>query len=411
MKKSIRKNDENKPPNDFRQLSIQKTVLKKTILVNLINFKSKNQKRDRSISLEQIKSKKTTILHPEKSISPSCNPCLKISVSVKGTSQNQHNHSPHKQKNKLQKIIFSDELISPTPSPTKSKKPNKNVFPSNDLVEISLQCEINGYFLFQEIGKGSYATVFKAEYVATKTQVAIKIYKKNELTETRENSIKHEISILLKLNHPNIVKFIDCFSNKTHVFLVTELILGKNLYTSFKKKFADVGVESDNKLNRKKFADGIMKQLFSAVFYLHSKLINHRDIKLDNVVYDSNSKAVKLIDFGFSKVINPQIPEKLFCGTPTYMSPEAVLHQESITLQSDVWALGVVYYAIIFNQFPFSGKTDRDLYLNIAGQSLMVPNWLSNQQTQFFGNILNKNWKERISIFQIVKNFEKNIDN
>jgi len=255
---------------------------------------------------------------------------------------------------------------------------------------------INDYRIIKEIGHGSYAAVFEAEYMPTRTPVAIKIYKKSSLTQTRESSIKHELHVLLNLDHPNVVKFIDCFSDRDNIYLVMELIKGKNLYASFKLRFKDVLQDPNNKIIRKAFVKNIFRQLTSAVAYLHSKKVNHRDIKLDNIVYDPEKKQIKLIDFGFSKKIDPQKSERLYCGTPSYMSPEAILKEEFKTLSADIWAMGVVHFALLFFEFPFSGATDKELYHNIINQKSRYQEWASSSDIQILELMLMKNWKNRI---------------
>lgn len=257
--------------------------------------------------------------------------------------------------------------------------------------------------MLEEIGRGSYARVHRAVFTETGTEVALKVYRRSGLTATRENSLKHELSVLVKLRHPHIVRFLDSFATSAHVFLVTELVRGRNLYASFKTGFADLGMAEASRKARRRFARQVTGQIASAVEYLHRKLINHRDIKLDNIVFDAAAGVAKLIDFGFSKVVDPQTPEVLTCGTPTYMSPEAVLRKESVTLQSDVWALGVVHYALLFRRFPFTGATDSELYACIATQPLRVPDWLADDDLAFLDGVFLKDWRQRTTIFGVVQ--------
>ena len=262
---------------------------------------------------------------------------------------------------------------------------------------------IKDYLLLNEIGEGSYGKVYKAEYLPTKTPVAVKIYPKSTLTKTRETSIKNEINILVNVDHPNIVKFIDCFSNKEHIFIVMELLEGENLYRSFKKGFSDFAVDFSRPEMRSQFAITILSQLASALAYLHERSINHRDIKLDNIVFDSKTGCIKLIDFGFSKVVSPYMPERLYCGTPSYMAPEALRKEESNTLAVDVWATGVVYFTLLFGKFPFRGSTDSELFESIMTKKLFFPEWLEEGEVHILRKCLEKNWKLRISAPELVK--------
>ena len=85
---------------------------------------------------------------------------------------------------------------------------------------------------------------------------------------------------------------------------------------------------------------------------MHQRNVTHRDIKLENILLDETRTRVKLIDFGFSACI-PY--EKKVCGTPSYMAPEIVSKIEYSGPPADIWALGVLLYALLCGRFPFKG--------------------------------------------------------
>jgi tRNA A-37 threonylcarbamoyl transferase component Bud32 len=204
------------------------------------------------------------------------------------------------------------------------------------------------YELQKCIGQGAYAKVYKAIHLPTKTKVAIKLYEKSKLSEKlRQKSIKREIKILSRLNHPNIVNFIDCFSTKNHIYLVMELVRGLSLYELLKKQPDRKIKESNGKT--------IIKQILKAMSYCHSKCVSHRDIKLENVIISGNGE-VKVIDFGFSTCIPNEKKVKMFCGTPSYMAPEIVQKIEYCGPPVDIWATGVLFYVLISGKFPFRGR-------------------------------------------------------
>ena len=99
----------------------------------------------------------------------------------------------------------------------------------------------------------------------------------------------------------------------------------------------------------------MFKAIVSAIAYCHSKQICHRDIKLENILLDEQGNP-KLIDFGFSTCIPNDKKVKIFCGTPSYMSPEIVQKIEYNGPPADVWALGVLLYALLTGTFPFKGN-------------------------------------------------------
>lgn len=93
--------------------------------------------------------------------------------------------------------------------------------------------------------------------------------------------------------------------------------------------------------------------------------MTHRDIKLENIIIDKKG-IIKLIDFGFCCSSTSDVLLKVFCGTPSYMSPEIVNKREYLGAPTDVWASGVLLYAMLCGAFPFRGVTDKDLYRKIV---------------------------------------------
>ena len=199
------------------------------------------------------------------------------------------------------------------------------------------------------LGHGGMSDVFGAYDTILNQKVAIKIIKEECLNKP-ESIIRfeNEARFSSALNHPNIVKIFNYSEYKNLPFIVNEYIKGRTLkeYLDVKKSFSV------------KETCHIMLELCDALMYIHNKGIIHRDIKPQNIFYDSNGE-VKLADFGISFLLNSNLnvnENKRVMGTAEYMAPE-IIRGKSPSSQSDVYALGVTFYELITGCVPFDGET------------------------------------------------------
>jgi len=197
------------------------------------------------------------------------------------------------------------------------------------------------YFIGKRIGQGAYAVVKAGIDTRNNQKVAIKIYDKKNLKDIqRRKGVRREIKLLERMKHDNIIRLYEAFDNKKQVFLVMDNVSGGSLHSLLKSK--------PNRQLRESEAKNIFGQIASAIKYCHSKNITHRDIKLENILLDENKQNIKLIDFGFSTCIPNEKKIKIFCGTPSYMAPEIVSKKEFWGPPADIWALGVLLYALLW---------------------------------------------------------------
>lgn len=246
----------------------------------------------------------------------------------------------------------------------------------------------------KQIGQGAYASVRIAFNKRLGHKVALKIYDKAKLMEPqRQYNMQNEIKILKKLNHPNIVKLHSAFDTRRHVVIEMEVVKGASLHGFLKSK-------EKRRLDEPE-AKRIFGQILSGIEHCHTNNVAHRDIKLENLLLDE-SQNVKIIDFGFSTCMPAQKRMRIFCGTPSYMAPEIVTRKEYAGPPADVWALGVLLYAILCGTFPFKGSTDRELYRRISHGLFSLPTHLSSAGRALISKMLTVDADRRPNVHELL---------
>jgi len=224
-----------------------------------------------------------------------------------------------------------------------------------NMVEKSLK-EVGTYRFHEndELGKGQYGKVYKGAHITSGMKVAVKqIPKKIFANEKLTELVIREITIAKAVQHNNIVKCLDAIQTPNNLYIITEYCDGCSLekYLSDKNKLTEVE------------AVKYLKQVVGAYACLFENKIIHRDIKPANLIF--NADQLKICDLGFAKVVNDdQSSTNTILGTPLYMSPE-LLMGENYNSKCDVWALGFVFYQMLFGLTPWTGKSQIDLYNNI----------------------------------------------
>lgn len=198
------------------------------------------------------------------------------------------------------------------------------------------------------LGSGVSGIVRRVTHKATGVEYAVKCLDLG-LVGTKEGlaQLREEIFIMCQLDHPNIVRLEEVYESHSEIYLVQELCLGGELFDRLDEQPDYHYTEAE--------CARLVKQMLSAVRYLHSKGIIHRDLKLENFLFSSKAKdsELKMIDFGLSKHFRFGEVHHEAVGTPYTVAPE-VIHG-SYDERCDIWAIGVITFLLLSGDPPFGG--------------------------------------------------------
>lgn len=251
---------------------------------------------------------------------------------------------------------------------------------------------LKSFRFLDKIGEGGFSVVYSAIELRTNQKVAIKIVPKS-LPKLSDNTkyLKKEIEIMMKIHHPSIVSLYNVMEDDKNMYLVMEMVEGENLRDII-NHYGNIAEQTAKKY----FA-----QIINAMKYLHQELgIVHRDLKLDNIIIDSNDN-VRIIDFGLSTFI-PDNGGKIYgvCGSPAFIAPELV-KGESYDEEIDIWVLGVDLYTMVYGHLPFERNPGRELLNSILYETPKYSLNVSIDAIDLIQRMLEKNHNERITLKEI----------
>ena len=272
------------------------------------------------------------------------------------------------------------------------------ILPISESVKKGLEPEsnIDDFKILKILGKGTYGKVFLSEHKITKAKYAIKLIDKmNNQNIEGKSYISREIEIMYKLHHPNCIKLYNHFEDENYCYFIIEYLQNGNLYDLIKN--------SPKKILPSDKVSNIIKQLTSAIYYLHNMNppIIHRDIKPENILLDNNN-IIKLTDFGLSNYINLSEIRNTYCGTPLYLAPEMIIgngHDYKV----DIWGIGVIIFELLTGRMPFLGNDQNSLMRNIINGVISWDNNIDVDARDLISKILIVDPNLRISLEDIMK--------
>jgi calcium-dependent protein kinase len=249
-------------------------------------------------------------------------------------------------------------------------------------VEMGDPCTFNQYRFTEEIlGEGAFSQVKKC-FDAQGHPVAIKCVRLADLRSDL-HLIKREVQILQKVRHPAIVKFLGCFEDPEHIYIVTELCEAGNLMN----RISQMGTLQEKEVQN------MSRSLLEALRYMHAMTICHRDLKPENILFTKDGHP-KIVDFGLARVLE-QARVVSIVGTPYYLAPEVT--EGKYNTKCDMWSLGVLLFYALVGHLPFEGTDWEELRRNVMARNISDWGQVSQQGKMFILKLLQINPNVRVS--------------
>ncbi|XP_017066071.1 serine/threonine-protein kinase N isoform X1 [Drosophila eugracilis] len=247
---------------------------------------------------------------------------------------------------------------------------------------------MDNFRLLSVLGRGHFGKVILSQLKSNNQYYAIKALKKGDIIARDEVesllSEKRIFEVANAMRHPFLVNLYSCFQTEQHVCFVMEYAAGGDLMMHI---HTDVFLEPRAVFYAACVVLGLQ--------YLHENKIIYRDLKLDNLLLDTDG-YVKIADFGLCKEgMGFGDRTGTFCGTPEFLAPE-VLTETSYTRAVDWWGLGVLIFEMLVGESPFPGDDEEEVFDSIVNDEVRYPRFLSLEAIAVMRRLLRKNPERRL---------------
>ncbi|KAK7488330.1 hypothetical protein BaRGS_00020489 [Batillaria attramentaria] len=252
------------------------------------------------------------------------------------------------------------------------------------------------YTIQGDIGRGKFAVVRKCVHIESGEVVAAKVIRKRRKGKScREEILREVVMLEYAMAHPRLVSLREVYETPSELILVTEYCSGGELFHEcvIEESFSEKDVVH------------LMVQILEGLCYLHENNIVHLDLKPQNILLTEPFPKgdIKICDLGFACLTNTGEDIRDIIGTPDYVAPE-VLDYEPLSIQTDMWSLGVLAYVMLTACSPFAGDNQQETFCNISQVKLDFPadlfSKISSEATDFIKKLLVKDPRGRMTARQ-----------
>ena len=290
---------------------------------------------------------------------------------------------------------LENSKIKNLPSKENKNKSNKSSKENKYLQINENEVKIGNYLIKNTLGKGTFGKVKLGIFIPKNKKVAVKILEKRKLKEEDDIvRLKREFEMLSQFNHPNVIAVSEIFESTEAYFTVMEYCEGGELFNYI----------VENKYLSEEKSAFFYFQLINGLEYIHSLGIVHRDLKPENLLL-TKDHILKIIDFGLSNYFKQNQHDLLEtpCGSPCYASPEMLSGENYDGFKIDIWATGIILFAMLCGFLPFDHKDNDKLFMKILECKIQYPKGLSSEAKDLIRKILVPDPMKRITIGEIKK--------
>lgn len=252
----------------------------------------------------------------------------------------------------------------------------------------SKKVTLKDFNLVKLVGKGSFGKVFLVSSKATNEFFAMKALKKDVVLQDDdvECTLLERDVCKLGIRNPYLTKLFCTFQNEEFLFFLMEFLNGGDLMFHIveSKKFSE---------DRARF---YAAEILCGLQFLHGQGIIYRDLKLDNVLLDSQGHC-KISDFGMCKKISNDGKAQTFCGTPDYIAPE-ILKGQMYSFSVDFWSFGVLLYEMLTGYSPFHGDDEEQLFQAIQEHDVLYPSSMNEASAVCVRQLLERDPTRRLGV-------------
>ena len=271
----------------------------------------------------------------------------------------------------------------------------------NDCKTVIAPHRVGEYLFKGTIGSGAFSIVKLVTSEVSGKYFACKIIPKAKIDAGILKRFELEIRINQQIHHPGVVSLVDVFKDTFNYYIIMEFCPNGELFDY---------IVSHQRLSENECVP-LFFQLLLTLQFIHSVGVCHRDLKPENILIDRMGH-LRISDFGLSRFVPEDGIVGTSCGSPCYASPECISGEPYDGRKSDIWSMGIIFFAMVTGQLPWTKRTQSELYSQIQAGDYKIPNFVSPVVTDLISKMMTVDVSKRATIPELLEHpFFNNLKN